>query len=468
MPLSRSRLVMSLAILSWAAACADDIPEVPQPGESTSGTAGDTQNITTFSTMPDPTSIDMTMTTATSVGTDDASSSDSSGVDTTAGGREASIYAIQDGTIGTGVAVTVRAVAVTAVTDDGLFVREADGGEYSGVFVRTGTPRVHAVGDEVDIVGTTDELAGRTEVDASAGSVVMTGTADPAGPDVVALADLAADAEPWEGVLIRVEGTPLDVVDVLVDAEFEVSDGQDSIVVDDLLHDVVALPRVYPGFAVSAEFTAVQGPLDYSDDRFKIIPRGADDLDGYMPPEIPAAGVDDLVPGDLVITEVMFDPTCPADVCEWIEVYNASEGDVDLFGLRIQDSAAATEGVIAVSTVVADGDFAVLGRGSEVDWPYATMPTAFYGSGPFFNNSSGGDLVVVLNATEALDVTATYPVEAAADDGVSWKLHPGSLDAVSNDLELNWCFSTTVFDSPMGIDEYGSPGVLNEAACAIL
>ena len=81
----------------------------------------------------------------------------------------------------------------------------------------------------------------------------------------------------------------------------------------------------------------------------------------------PGLGIDDLVPGDLVITEIMWDPNFCSDAnCEYVEVTNVSGMEVDLMGLRIQDSNFNQTGTIGTSVVVPDGGVVVFGRDGAV------------------------------------------------------------------------------------------------------
>lgn len=481
---------------SLAGACSDDLPEVLDDGGSSSGT---TDGTTTTSTNTTPGTATDSGTTSGSEGTtvsvdegsssgggtttgDDSTSSggettdegSSSSSGTTAGVDDDSIYEIQDGTIPGGANVDVRGVVVTGVANNAIFVQEPAGGQYSGVYVYLNAVPAVAVGDEVDILGTAAEFNELTEIDASAGVVTPTGvTGIVVMPEVVMQADLAPMlAEPWEGVLVRIEGMPLTVSALPGFSEFDVNGGgAEDTRIDNFLYSVLDRLGTYPDFGVGASFTAIQGPLNFNFGEFKIAPRSAADLEGYMGgPPIPGEPIDNLVPGDLVVTEVMFDPTCAGDECEWIEVYNASGIDVNLFGLRIQDSALSVmnQGQVAENVLVPAGAVVVLAHGDAASWPYAVPPAAYYGGAPGLNNGAGGDLVAILNATEVLDQTATYPVFGVSDDGISWKLDPTMADAVANDDPLNWCFSTVVFDSPAAIDEYGSPAAVNEAACAML
>ena len=50
-----------------------------------------------------------------------------------------------------------------------------------------------------------------------------------------------------------------------------------------------------------------------------------------------AAYSDELAVGDLVITEMMGNPSCIGDGCEWFEVLNTTDLPIDLYGLGIGD-----------------------------------------------------------------------------------------------------------------------------------
>lgn len=224
----------------------------------------------------------------------DTSTGDTSSGDTTTGAGGDTIYAIQNGTIAEASPVVVAGVIVTAVAPDlsGLFAQEPDGGEYSGIWVAVGDgPAIDklGIGDEVDITGTTVELAGRTTLDAAAGSVTPTGVKNL----VVAPEPLPAEvfsqpalAEPWESVLIRISGAPLAVVGLLGGGEFKLADQGVALAVDDFLYSVPADALAFPGFGSGATFTQIAGVLnaDGEFNLYKLAPRRLEDLVGYQKP----------------------------------------------------------------------------------------------------------------------------------------------------------------------------------------
>lgn len=170
-------------------------------------------------------------------------------------------------------------------------------------------------------------------------------------------------------------------------------------------------------------------------------------------------GVADLVPGDLVITEVMWNPSCGQDACEWLEILNATASDVNLLDLYVRDNddSAANQGRVTDDVIVGPGELVVIARGAGT-WPYEFEAAAVYGPNPGINNNRP-DRVSIRNEAEMLDETATFPFDA--DEGIAWSLTGNALDATSNDSGLNWCLATTLLPLEVG-EEFGTPLVLND------
>lgn len=460
-------------------------PTSESVSSTTDDTTSSTTDVTTGSTGPvvettGSTTADDTTGTGSTTGDDTTGTSSSSGDEEgssstgdTMGVTEDTIYEIQNGTIKEMEAVDVKGVIVTGIhaAKSGLFVQEPMGGQHSGVWVYVGKngPNIDAlaVGDEVDVTGTTIEFNSLTEVDASLGTVVATGVknikVDPA-PITLATLNDAALAEPWEAVHVRVTGAPLALAQISMVTEYLLKEGNLGVLVDDLLYASLMDKVSFPNIGVGASFTAAAGPLNQSGPAYKIAPRTAADLEGYKAPANPVAGVEDLKAGDLIVTEIMFNPTCTDDKCEWIEVYNTTAGAIDLNGLIIQDDAQNpnAQGKITVSVILEPGKYAVLGLNKIDTWPYANPPAAFYGAAPLLGNS--GDQVFLKNSKLTIDGTVKYTTPAN-NAGHSFKLDPTKLSATDNDNLVNWCFSSVLFYMAT---EWGSPGAVNEAACAVL
>jgi len=171
-------------------------------------------------------------------------------------------------------------------------------------------------------------------------------------------------------------------------------------------------------------------------------------------------GVDDLVFGDLVICELLTNPSMVSDsVGEWFEVYNAYGAEIDLEGLLVRDDGTDSFTVVGSLTVAADErlvfgneDDSTLNGGAAVDYQYSG-----------FSFSGDSDEVVLENSAGVLDEVA-YDGGATFPDpvGASMSLEPTMLDATSNDEGANWCEATSAF----GDGDLGTPGSENDSCLA--
>lgn len=175
------------------------------------------------------------------------------------------------------------------------------------------------------------------------------------------------------------------------------------------------------------------------------------DCDGVIDDDCVALALSEVGVGELVVTELMIDPTACADTAaEWIEVYNAGDLAVDLAGLQLRDESG-TVGVIGTRLVVEAGAYAVLGTGSASGWCAASgaAPDGFYGRSPALNNT--GDLVWLLDpAGRVLD---TIPRLRAPSPGVAIALDLPVPDALLNDDPAAWVAAS----ASLGF-ERGTPG----------
>ncbi|MEZ4323999.1 MAG: lamin tail domain-containing protein [Polyangiales bacterium] len=169
----------------------------------------------------------------------------------------------------------------------------------------------------------------------------------------------------------------------------------------------------------------------------------------------PSGTCEGLLPGDLVISEVMANPSGADDGREWVEITNTTAASIDLAGIEIVRSAADGTGARAHEITTADalaaGAYYVLGAVLD-----AARPTYVdYGFGADlggFGNTSGRVIVRcgdrVLDEMVYLDTT----------DGASWA-YDGALppNATANDEVTRWCDSTTTFST----GDFGTPGMRN-------
>ncbi len=166
-------------------------------------------------------------------------------------------------------------------------------------------------------------------------------------------------------------------------------------------------------------------------------------------------------PGDLVISEVMQNPSAVFDNAgEWFEITNVSAAAIDLNGWTIADDGSDSH-VITSSVVVAPGGRVVLGNNTDTGTNGGVTVDYSYG-GSFFLSNGADELIVTDTGAVEIDRIewdggATWP----DPNGASMNLDPASTNAVANDLGANWCTAT----APYGAGDLGTPGTAN-TSCA--
>lgn len=170
---------------------------------------------------------------------------------------------------------------------------------------------------------------------------------------------------------------------------------------------------------------------------------------------------DDLTAGELVVTEVMVDPSKVDDALgEWIELYNDSGSLLDLNGLVLADEGT-DRVVVAGSLLVEAGATVVLavksspavnGGNVEVDYAYARAT--------FRLDNTADELLLQSAVGTTLDRVA-WTAAWGVSPGLALSLDPTTWDAASNDDLSAWCEPTTTY----GAGDRGTPGSDNDA-CA--
>jgi hypothetical protein len=151
------------------------------------------------------------------------------------------------------------------------------------------------------------------------------------------------------------------------------------------------------------------------------------------------------VAGELVITELLADPTGTDGSREWVEIYVAAGHAVDLNGLTLRNvNQTPTSHSYSVQSssclVVQPHTWGVIAGSGAAD---GVSARATIGTFALFNSASSLSLAI---GSTIID-TVQYP---ASTVGSSLRLDPAVLDASGNDLPANWCTGE------------GSPGVTNE------
>lgn len=161
----------------------------------------------------------------------------------------------------------------------------------------------------------------------------------------------------------------------------------------------------------------------------------------------------DVAEGGLVITEIRGEQSVkrtpepdeqpiPDPYGEWIELYNASGGPLDLYGLQLRflELDGSNEGIVIVrrSLTVAAGERTVLSY-----FPDDALPAHVdYGWFPDFKSSDGS--ARSLFDTGVIDVLACgVRIERVRPDGLpsnaTWAFPVDPPDATANDDALLWC-----------------------------
>ncbi|MCA9571426.1 MAG: hypothetical protein KC656_26485 [Myxococcales bacterium] len=185
------------------------------------------------------------------------------------------IEAMQTGQVALDTTVTLEGVLVTGGRAFGGYVQEDGGGPDRGIWVYWGSNGVLApVGSRVDVEGTLEEYVDATSSDSItqinlsvAGSLTELGTTGTVTATPITAADLLADPEQWESVLVRVTGPGLVVDDPFGIDGIELTAG---IVLSDWLTPVSA--------SSGQSWTAITGIWDYRQDGYRLCPRDAGDL----------------------------------------------------------------------------------------------------------------------------------------------------------------------------------------------
>jgi len=202
----------------------------------------------------------------------------SSTTDGTTGEPPTGIYAIQQGVYNLGDLVVLEGVIATSgptLNKKGFFVQEPGGGPYSGLFIFNSKDLFDVTaGDVLTIAGTYTEFNGLSELSVpGAANLMKTGTAPVPAPALVTSAEVATGglkSEEYEGVLIQIQNAKVSAP----------VDGANEFIVDNALRvdDLFFAPANWPKPMIGDAYTSIVGPLTFTSNNFKIVPRSAIDL----------------------------------------------------------------------------------------------------------------------------------------------------------------------------------------------
>jgi hypothetical protein len=211
-------------------------------------------------------------------------------------------------------------------------------------------------------------------------------------------------------------------------------------------------------------FENILGVVYFQDGVYKVQPRTEADLVGYSDTCGTCEAdkcIGDLGEGDVVITELMVDPSATTDrVGEYVEVQNTTGGSIDLNCLALQDGSEHV-GYVEENLVLAAGGIAVLTRRSDDGSPYvdavaaAGALTTDYRNAVSLNNDAEtislgyGELVF-----DTVSYDATWPYSAGTAMELSAE-YSGAAAGTANDTAAAWCAATSEI---AGVGDLGTPG----------
>ena len=164
--------------------------------------------------------------------------------------------------------------------------------------------------------------------------------------------------------------------------------------------------------------------------------------------------------GDLLITEIMFDPDALSDTeGEWLEVYNNTDETVNLKDLVLRRGSNDATHQISADVELMPGEYAVLGRTAtatdNVDYVYGSsinLPNA--GEELILNTygTDGTDGFIICSVDYG---DASFPGGTA---GSSLQLSSDITNVSEAMLGIHWCESTQAYNT----GDLGTPGTVND------
>lgn len=174
-------------------------------------------------------------------------------------------------------------------------------------------------------------------------------------------------------------------------------------------------------------------------------------------PEIPPAGA--LAYGDLLITEIMSNPTALSDTeGEWFEIYNNSDQSIDLQNLILgRDDL--NRHTITDPIVLLPGSYVVLERSDTA----SAVPNSYTFGSDLLLPNTGAVLSIFNEGTESDPGILIFSIDYGGANfpegtGASISLNPNLLNASDAVLGSSWCISTSTYNT----GDLGTPGSAND------
>ena len=301
------------------------------------------------------------------------------------------IYDIQSGAVNQGESVIVQGIVTAANGEtpdgDGSFYIQDGTGAYNGINVISSEYTVSR-GDLVELYGEYVEYYGKSEISEPENLEILSSGNTLPEPEVLSLDQ--EDWEPWEGVLIKIQSVTVSNDDAGYD-EWDVTEigGTNMMRIDN--------PGNYMYSPSNGDqFESITGPLNYTYDFFKIIPRDDLDIVQASPPVISGVSYSPPVPTEGADVMVSAEITDSGGISSAALIFSAGPEEMevsmmnttgDTYTGTVPGQTAGTQVVFYVRAIDSDGYFTesveigymVLPSGSEVvdifDIQYTTDPS---------------------------------------------------------------------------------------------
>ena len=182
-----------------------------------------------------------------------------------------------------------------------------------------------------------------------------------------------------------------------------------------------------------------------------VVMAGAAGSGGMGPPrpERPALPAPERA-GDLIITELMIDPKALPDADgEWLELYNATDAELELRDCQLDDGGKSTHALSAALRISKGAYFTVARSAAPGFKPDAIIPVSL--------TNSADSIAIVCSGVEIDRVSYDRAAEFVIQPGVSLALDPSTLDSHTNDFAGSWCEGRDAYNTDLGSPGHENP-----------
>ncbi len=169
-------------------------------------------------------------------------------------------------------------------------------------------------------------------------------------------------------------------------------------------------------------------------------------------PTVVSKTMDELVAGNIIISEVLPDPAKTSDdVGEWFEIFNNTSFAINLNGITFKVGSKAYN--YSGDKVLNAQSYGYFGK----DIQGGAGAIAYYGAALSLVNTSGG--IQVYNSNLSTAVLLSEMTYSSSTSGASLSLDPSKLTFDDAKQQSSWCTATQVFST----GDKGTPGLSNSA-----